>query len=141
MIKTIVAVIVGLLALAFWGFSVVDMYWMLTGNEDYLADYPPEMISWVQDFPLWRKVVWGASIAAGVLGALLLFLRSGLAGHLLLLGWMLMAVGFVGHDLLMANGLENYGQTGIIASLGLLGVALVFPVAGYLLAKRPESRI
>jgi hypothetical protein len=136
MLLRIVAILVGLLALAFYGFSIVDMYWTLTGNEDYLVDYSPEMIAWVQGFPLWRKVIWGASIGFGVLGALLLFLRSVFAGHLLFLAWLLMLGGFVGHDIIMANGLENYGRLGIIASVILIVVALVFSIAGHTLAKR-----
>jgi hypothetical protein len=110
----------------------------LTNDEAYLAEFPPEMIAWMQGFPLWRKVVWGLGIGLGLLGGVLLVLRSRLAGPVMLAAVLLMAAAFVIHDLAMANGLEMYGREGVIGSVALIVVASLFAAAGYLLAKRGD---
>jgi hypothetical protein len=140
MIRRIVAIVVGVLALAFWGFGVLDMFWMLSGDEAYLEGYPAESIAFIQGFPLWRKLVWGASLAAGVAGAALLLLRSRLAGHPLLAAFVLMCAPLVGYDLPFANGAALYGTPGLIGSAVLCALALAFAVAAYLLAKRRGSQ-
>jgi hypothetical protein len=138
MLKRILAIVIGLLVVAFWGFSVFDMTATLTNDEAYLAEFPPEMIAWMQGFPLWRKVVWGLGIGLGLLGGVLLVLRSRLAGPVMLAAVLLMAAAFVIHDLAMANGLEMYGREGVIGSVALIVVASLFAAAGYLLAKRGD---
>lgn len=115
--------IVAVLALAWNLFGVFDFWMTSTGNEQYLADYDPKMIEWIIGFPAWRKAIWAASVAAGVFGALALFARRRVAVALLLFYFVLMVIGFAGHDILLADGVRMYGQLGLIMSAALIAVA------------------
>ena len=86
------------------------------------------MIGWIQGFPLWRKALWGLSVLLGTLGAVLLLMRRSLAPTLLWGAAILMVVGFVGHDLLLADGVKYYGQVGMISStiLNVLAILLAW---------------
>ena len=118
--------IVSIIALLYGVFGGFDFYMTSTGNEKYLKDFPPEMIAWIQDFPLWRTILWGATVAAGVIGPLLMLMRNGLAPTVMWAGVVGMILGFVGHDILMANGVKYYGQMGLIASVVLVVLYVLF---------------
>jgi hypothetical protein len=137
MIKTIAAILLSVIALMFWGFGAFDLWATLTGYESYIKDFPAEMIAWVQGFPLWRKIVWGLSVGAGVLGALLFFLRAVAAGHALMAAFVLMIGGFLAYDLPFANGVAMYGRDGLILSSALCLVAFALALSAYSLARRP----
>lgn len=137
MIKTVLAVVLGLAGLALWGFSAFDIWATLSGYAPYLESYPPEMIAWMQGFPLWRKLLWGLSIGLGVLGALLLLFRTVFAGHVLTVAFVLMIGGFLAYDLPFANGAEMYGRDGLIGSTVLCLVAFGLAIAAYSLARKP----
>lgn len=140
MLKWIAAIMVGLLALGFWGYSVLDIYWMLSGYEPYVSEMPADMIAWVQGFPLWRKMLWGATVGAGLLGALLLLFRAGLAVWAMLAAFAMMLGGFL-VDLAILQGMEMYGRDGLIGSAVLTGITLVFAVLALILVKRGSGKI
>ncbi len=111
-------------AILLWNaFGVFDFWMTSTGNEEYLKDFDPEMIEWIAGFPLWRKAMWAIGVFAGVLGALALIARRRVAVALLISNFALMALGFAGHDILLANGARMYGELGLIVSALLVIVA------------------
>ena len=118
--------IVSVAALVWGAFGVFDFYMTSTGNEEYLKDFPTDMIAWIQGFPLWRKIMWALSVGLSALGGVLLVLRIGLASRALWTGAVLMIAGFVFHDLLMADGLKYYGAAGTIASIIIVLVSFGF---------------
>ncbi|QGZ93351.1 hypothetical protein [Terricaulis silvestris] len=126
----IVFFILALLALAFWGFGVFDMWATLTGWPPYVDQYGADMVAWIQGFPVWRQTIWGASLGFGLIGSLLLFTRDRLSGPALLIAWLLFACGF-GYDLAFRDGVRNYGQDGMIASGALVALAAFFAWIGY----------
>jgi len=67
---------VGLLSLLWNGFGCLD--YTLTNLRDpaYIAQFPPEMIDYLDSFPGWAVVAWGLGVGAGALGSLLLLARS-----------------------------------------------------------------
>lgn len=122
--------IVGLLALTFWGFAVFHMWAVLTAWPPYAEQYGADMFAWVQGFPLWRKAVWGASVGFGVIGSLMMLVRVRSAGPILLLAWLLLVSGFA-YDVVVQEGVQNYGQQGVIASAVLIILAALFAWAGF----------
>ncbi len=121
--------VVSVLAVLWGAFGVYDFYMTKTGNEEYLKDFPPEMIGWIGDFPMWRTLLWAVGVGAGFIGAVLLLMRNATAVPVLWAGVVAMLVGFIGHDLLMADGVKYYGTAGLIAS-AVIVVVTVF-VAWY----------
>lgn len=112
--------IIAVLAVLWNAFGVYD-YWMTsTGNAAYLEDFDPRLIEWMTAFPFWRKALWAISAALGVFGALALLLRRRVAVALLVVHFVLMALGFAGYDILIANGAKMYGQLGLAMSAVLI---------------------
>lgn len=131
----IVWALVAVLSLLFWSYGVFDMWATLTSWPPYEAQYGAELFAWIQGFPLWRKAIWGMSIALGATGSLLMFTRMRLAGYALFAAFLLMAIGFA-YDLTLQDGARQYGQDGLIASGALVAVALLFAVAGFASARK-----
>jgi hypothetical protein len=80
----------------YWLVAIVAVLWNAVGAYDYLmtrfrnAAYlesmmpgvkAEEMLAWVDSFPLWAQIGWGLGVWGGVVGALLLLLRSRFAVH------------------------------------------------------------
>lgn len=109
-----------------WGISgAIDFYLITTANPEYLANLPPKFNELVASFPLWREVLWYISIGGALIGGLLMLARSAWAVPFLWAVPISMIIGFVGYDLLMANGAEAYGTFGIIASTIMIIISLV----------------
>lgn len=71
--------VVGGLATLWNCFGAYD-YWMTkTENLDYLAQMggdPRELLAWIDGFPIWAQFGWGLGVWMGLLGSILLLLRS-----------------------------------------------------------------
>lgn len=115
---------ISVLALLWGAFGVFDFYMTLTGNEKYLKDFPPEMIGWIQGFPAWRIFLWGLGVFTALAGPILMLRRMSAAVLVLWIGIAALLVGFVGHDLLMADGVKYYGQAGMIGSIIIVTISL-----------------
>jgi len=116
--------VVSVLALLWGFFGAFDFYMTRTGNEEYLEDFPPEMIAWIGNFPMSRVLLWGLGVGAGLIGALLLLMRRGVAVSVLWVGVAALLIGFIRHDLLMADGVKYYGIPGLIASVFIVIVTV-----------------
>jgi hypothetical protein len=73
--------IVGVLALIWNGFGAYDYVMTRMRDTDYLAKMMPEVdpaatLAWVDSFPLYAQFGWGLGVWAGVVGAVLLLIRS-----------------------------------------------------------------
>ncbi|MFQ5563542.1 MAG: hypothetical protein ACE5FO_08225 [Parvularculaceae bacterium] len=118
--------VVAVLAVLWNGFGVVDYWLTSTGNEEYLKDFDPKIIDWIVSFPLWRDALWIVSVVAGALGGVALILRMRWAALLFLINFVTLVLGFVGHDLLLANGVEMYGQLGLAVSVVIVALSAFF---------------
>ncbi|MEM8696735.1 MAG: hypothetical protein AAGE05_12005 [Pseudomonadota bacterium] len=118
--------VVGLLALLWNGFGVYDLYMTLTVDPDYLAQFPPEMLAMIEAFPEWRRLLWTTSVFLSVIAAILLLLRKTMAERAFWATAAFMAIGFFGYDLPFGNGMEAYGPFGVIFSVILIAVQIVF---------------
>ena len=73
--------IVGALALLWNGFGAYDYLMTRMRNTDYLASMMPTVdpnaaLAWIDGFPIWAQFGWGLGVWGGVLGAILLLVRS-----------------------------------------------------------------
>lgn len=122
---TILFWLVSILAVIWSIFGLMDFYFISTGNEKYLAALPPKFKYLIDSFPLWRKILWGFSGGAAFLGGVLMLLRSAWAVPVLWLVPITMIIGFIGHDLLLSNGIEAYGTFGLITSTIMILISLI----------------
>ena len=97
--------IVGVLALLWNAIGVYDYLMTRMRNTDYLASMMPTvdpnaMLAWVDGFPIWAQAGWALGVWGGLVGALLLLMRSrwavpafavSLVGALLGLGYQIVA--------------------------------------------------
>ncbi len=73
--------VVGLLGTLWNAFGAYDYLMTRARNTDYLAGMMPgvdprDALAWIDAFPVWAQFGWGLGVWAGLLGALLLLLRS-----------------------------------------------------------------
>ena len=71
--------IVGGLAVLWNAFGGYDYTMTRLGNLDYLSQFGAdgnEILAWVDSFPIWAQFGWGLGVWMGVLGSILLLLRS-----------------------------------------------------------------
>ncbi len=122
---TLIFWIVSVLAIIWGLFGILDYYLITSNNPKYLAELPPKFKEMVDGFPIWRTALWWISISGAIFGGALMLARSAWAVPLLWLVPITMIIGFVGHDLLMGNGIEAYGTYGIIASTIMILISLI----------------
>lgn len=67
--------VIGIAGLAWNAFGAVDFTMTNTRNAAYLAQFPPEMMQIVDQFPIWSIVAWGCGVWGAVVGSILLLLR------------------------------------------------------------------
>jgi hypothetical protein len=75
----------------FWVFALLGLLWNAFGAYDflmtnmrdaaYLAQFPAEMMQWVDAVPYWALGAWALGVWGAVLGSVLLLLRSRFAVH------------------------------------------------------------
>jgi hypothetical protein len=102
-----------------------------TENLEYLSQMggdPRELLAWVDSFPVWAQFGWGLSVWMGVLGSILLVMRSRYAVHAFGLSLVGMVVSF-GYQYTMAPPMPGGTEAGMMAYMPLViaavGVALL----------------
>jgi hypothetical protein len=73
--------IVGILALLWNGFGAYDYVMTRMRDTDYLQSMMPgtdpnAVLVYIDSFPMWAQIGWGLGVWGGVLGAILLLVRS-----------------------------------------------------------------
>ena len=94
--------IVGILATLWNAFGCYDYVMTKTRNMDYLSQMPgvsaEEMLAYVDSFPIYAQIGWALGVWGGLLGSVLLLMRSrwavhafalSLLGIILSIGWSL----------------------------------------------------
>lgn len=116
---------VSVLALLWSLVALYDLYMTLTLNRDYLAQFPPQMLSMIEAFPEWRRLLWTTSVFLGVIAAVLLLLRRVMAERAFWATAVMMAAGFIGYDLPFADGIAAYGAFGVTFSFILIAIQIL----------------
>lgn len=73
--------VVGVLSLIWNGFGAFDYLMTNMRNADYLKNFPPEVITLIDEFPHWMIAAWAIGIWAAVAGSILLLMRLRYAVH------------------------------------------------------------
>lgn len=71
--------LVGILGSLWNAFGCFDFTMTATNNQAYLANFPPEMIAYIQASPWWVWAMWFIGVFGGLAGTLLLLMRKSLA--------------------------------------------------------------
>jgi len=93
--------IVGILSLLWNCFGAYDYVMTRLHNMDYLAQMgdPNSILSWVESLPMYAQIGWGLGVWGGLLGAVLLLIRSRYAVHAFVASLIGMALSFGGQYL------------------------------------------
>lgn len=68
--------VVGIFALVWSALGCFD-YWMtMTANQTYLAKMPADQIAYMNALPKWLTAMWALGVWGGLLGSILLLVRS-----------------------------------------------------------------
>jgi hypothetical protein len=68
--------IVGVLATVWNAFGAFDYVMTQTRNADYLANFTDPQRVYFDSFPLWMEATWALGVWGGLIGSLLLLIRS-----------------------------------------------------------------
>jgi hypothetical protein len=87
--------IVGGLATLWNAFGCFDYVMTQTENADYLAQFTEAQRAYFQSFPAWMEAFWAIGVWGGLLGSLLLLIRSRFAVHAYALSLLGLLVGTI----------------------------------------------
>jgi hypothetical protein len=119
--------VIGAIALLWNAIGAFDYVMTQTKNAAYMAGFPPEQLAFFYAFPAWVVAAWAIAVWGGVLGAVLLLLRRGLAVWVFLISLVALVVTTF-RNYVLANGLQVFADTAshvftvviIVIALGLL---------------------
>jgi hypothetical protein len=114
---------VGAASLLWNGFGAFDYVMTQTGNADYLAQFEPEQLAYFEGFPAWAVATWALAVWGGVLGSVLLLVRSKWAAPAFLVSLVSMAANTV-YTFVLSDGMEMMGAGGAAFSAVIFVIAL-----------------
>jgi hypothetical protein len=85
---------VGILALLWNGYACFDYLMTNLHNQDYLAQMPADQMAYWQGLPSWLTAFWALGVWGGLLGAVMLLVRSRYAVHAFALSLLGVVVNF-----------------------------------------------
>jgi len=68
--------VVGVLALLWNAFGCFDYLMTVTANQTYLGKMPSDTIAYMEALPKWLTAMWAVGVWSGLIGAILLLMRS-----------------------------------------------------------------
>ncbi len=68
--------VIGIVSLLWNAGGAFDYVMTRTGNEDYLAQMPPEAVAYFESFPFWVSLFWALGVWGAIAGSFLLMFRS-----------------------------------------------------------------
>jgi len=133
--------VVGFLSLLWNGFGAYDYLMTRMRDADYLASAMPgvdpnAILAWIDAFPLWAQIGWGLGVWMGLLGTVLLLIRSRWAVWSFLLSLVGALLG-LGYQLAVAPPMP--GGDGAMAKIMPL-IVIAVAVALYLYARVMERK-
>ena len=134
--------IVGILALLWNGWGGYDYIMTKTRNIDYLTSMMPgvdpnEMLAYIDAYPVYAQSGWGLGVWAGVLGSILLLMRSRYAVWSFAASLVGMALSF-GYMLFLAPPMPGEEEMGLMAYFPV--VIVIVGIALYLYARAQQRK-
>ena len=86
--------IIGILSLLWNAMGCFDYVMTETGNQAYLSQFPPEMMTYMESLPAWTTATWALGVWGGLIGAILLLMRNRYAVWAFILSLVGMALSF-----------------------------------------------
>lgn len=118
--------IIGILALVWNCIGVMDFVLTNTRTESYIEAFEPEMLAFLESFPMWATAAWAVAVFAAAFGSLLLVMRKKLAAPVLVLALIGLLVSYF-HKFVMHDGMKIMGGGGSIVMTIAIGA-----IASYL---------
>ena len=139
--------VVGVLALLWNAFGAYDYMMTRMRNTDYFASMMPgvdpnAVLAWIDAFPIYAQVGWGLGVWGGVLGSVLLLMRSRYAVWAFAVSIVGMALS-LGYQILRAPpmpGADALGAMADVMPLVIIFVGLVLLAYAYSQAKKGVLR-
>ena len=113
----------GVLALVWSSVGAYDYVMTETRDASYMSAFTPEQLAYFYAFPMWIVASWALSVWGGVLGAVLLLLRSRLSVPVFGVSMAMILVTSL-HNVVLTDGFEVMGGVG-----GLIFTAVIFIIA------------
>ena len=131
--------IVGILSLLWGAFGAYDYVMTRMRNTDYLAGMMPDadpqaVLAWVDAFPIWAQFGWGLGVWMGLIGSVLLLVRSRFAFEAFALSFIGAILG-LGYQLVAAPPMP--GMEGPMATA--MPIVIIFVAAGLTLYARAQK--
>lgn len=101
--------VVGIVGLLWNAMGAMDYVMTKTRNEEYMSAFTAEQLEFFYGLPVWVVVAWAIAVWGGVLGAIVLLLKKGLAVQVFLVSFLAMVVTAI-HNYGMSNGMEVIGD-------------------------------
>ena len=127
--------IVGVVGLLWNSMGVFDFVMTVTKNETYMGEFTQEQLDFFYGFPAWLVLVWAVAVIGGLIGILLLLLRSKLAVPVFgasLVAMVITAIHNYGFDKMYEIG----GVGGVIFTVVIFVIALLLVIYSVTMQKR-----
>ncbi|MGY8813553.1 MAG: hypothetical protein ACKVHQ_02385 [Gammaproteobacteria bacterium] len=118
--------VVGVVGLLWSAMGAMDFVMTQTRNESYLSAFTPEQLAFFIGFPAWVVFTWAIAVWGGVIGAIFLLLRKGVAVWMFLASLVAMLITTF-QNYVLSNGMEVVGDTFSLvftALIVLVGIGL-----------------
>lgn len=101
--------VIGVAGLLWNSMGAFDYVMTETRNVSYMSSFTPEQLSFFYSLPVWAIATWALGVWGGVVGAIFLLLRKGIAVWIFLvsLAGMLFTTF---HNYILSNGMEVIGD-------------------------------
>ena len=128
--------VIGVFALLWSGMGALDYVMTQTRNESYMSNFTPEQLKFFYGIPAWAVATWAIGVWGGVVGAVLLLMRSGIARWVFLVSLLGMVITTI-ENYIFSNGMEIMGDP---FSLGFTAAIFLFALGFYLYSVMMRKR-
>lgn len=133
--------VVGIIGLLWNAGGAFDYVMTQTRNADYMQNFTEAQLEYFYSFPAWADATWAIAVWGGVLGCVLLLLRSRWSVYVFAASFVCMLINMI-YMYAINNGLEIMGGPGVaVFSFMIFAAALFLLLYARAMAKRGVLKI